>query len=204
MTLTLTLTLTRNTDSKLLFELVLRLQQFDMTGLLRLHITHVSGTRMIAQGTDGLSRGDMMDGVMRGVPFSSFTPLHLTAHDRSQNLLPCVQSWCPDSTILPLRPEEWFEKGHGIQGGSHMHGSWHPEEVATTGFLWSPAPGAVSSAIDELQTYHHKRPHHNHLFLCPRLFTQSWRQKLHQVANMVIELPAGSRPCWPLCMHNPL
>jgi len=31
-----------------------------------IHVIHVSGKRMIAQGTDGVSRGFLMEGVMAG------------------------------------------------------------------------------------------------------------------------------------------
>lgn len=44
-----------NTRSKTLFELVFRLRKLEMEGSLFLHIIWIAGTRMIAQGTDGLS-----------------------------------------------------------------------------------------------------------------------------------------------------
>jgi hypothetical protein len=46
-----------NSPSRLLFELILRLRLIDMQGQLKLHVIHVAGSRMIEQGTDGLSRG---------------------------------------------------------------------------------------------------------------------------------------------------
>jgi hypothetical protein len=56
-------------SSKKLFELVLRLHKLKMTAGMTLHIIHVAGTRMIAQGTDGLSGGDLLEGVMKGKDF---------------------------------------------------------------------------------------------------------------------------------------
>ena len=44
-------------SSPKLFSLVLRLRRIELTGLLKLHVIHVAGTRMIDQGTHGLSRG---------------------------------------------------------------------------------------------------------------------------------------------------
>ncbi len=38
---------------------------------------------MIKQGTDGLSRGDLVEGVMRGESMLSFVPLHRSCIDRS-------------------------------------------------------------------------------------------------------------------------
>ena len=48
-----------NSRSPTLFELILRLNRLVMTGKIMLHVVWVSGKRMIAQGTDGLSRGDL-------------------------------------------------------------------------------------------------------------------------------------------------
>jgi hypothetical protein len=55
-----------------------------------------------------------------------------------------------------------------------------------------------------MQLSRHKRPHLNHIFLCPRLLTQYWRKRLHQVADIVIEIPSGTRPFWPSALHEPL
>lgn len=119
-----------NTDSKLLFDLVLRLHRLDMGGLLWMHITHVAGTRMVAQGTDGLSCRDLTEGIMQGTSIESFIPLHLGVLDRSPELLPWIQSWCPVPSITPLLPEDWFKRGHGIQGGHKSSaGIWHPHET---------------------------------------------------------------------------
>ena len=52
----------------------------------KLHLIHVAGTRMIAQGTDGISRGDMMEDVMNGDDIISHIPLSLTPFERSPSL----------------------------------------------------------------------------------------------------------------------
>jgi hypothetical protein len=57
-----------HSDSKMLFDLIVWLRQVEMTGALRLHVTHIAGTRMIQQGTDGLSRSDVTEGVMQHSP----------------------------------------------------------------------------------------------------------------------------------------
>ena len=72
--------------SRKLFELVLRLHKLEMTAGLVLHAIHCAGTRMVAQGTDGLSRGDLLEGVMKGDDFLSFVPLHQSALARSPGL----------------------------------------------------------------------------------------------------------------------
>jgi hypothetical protein len=70
-----------NTTSKALFELVLRLWTIEMQGVVQLRVIHIAGTRMIWQGTDGLSRGSLTEGVMSGMQMLDFVPLHLSALD---------------------------------------------------------------------------------------------------------------------------
>jgi len=194
-----------NTDSPLLFDLVLRLRCLDMSGGLRLHVIHVAGTRMVAQGTDGLSRGDVTDGIMAGQPMCQFIPLHLPPTYRSPDLLNWIRYWCPDPTIRTLSPADWYEKGHGVQGGHRSPtGMWFPVECSDRWYLWDIAPAAAPFALEEALTSRLKRPHLNHIFLIPRLLTQYWRRKLHKVADVVLELPAGVRPYWPRSMHEPL
>lgn len=60
-----------------------------------LHLTHVAGKQMMAQGTDGLSRGMMSQGVMKRVSMSNFVPLHLNPVERQGVILvKWVHSWC--------------------------------------------------------------------------------------------------------------
>jgi hypothetical protein len=70
-----------NSDSRNLFQLILRLRQLDRGGSIMLHVVHIAGARMICQGTDGLSRGDFGAGVMTGASMLCFVPLHLSAMD---------------------------------------------------------------------------------------------------------------------------
>jgi hypothetical protein len=179
-----------NTPSRPLFELILWLRKIEMQGQLKLHILRISGTRMIAQGTDGLSRGDFTSGVMAGIPVLQFVPLHVSALSQSPALLPWIRSWTEDSTLDPLLPEEWYTLGHGINGGSLIvDGCWVPTEACRTSFLWAPSPAAAYAAVDELGLSRHKRTSLLHIFLCPRLCTHLWRKKLYKVADLVLELP---------------
>jgi len=53
----------RGTSSNpLLFEIILHLKQLELSHSLQLHVVHIAGSHMMAQGTDGLSRGVMGDG----------------------------------------------------------------------------------------------------------------------------------------------
>ena len=56
---------------------------------------------MIAQGTDGVSRGYLGHGVMAGETMSAFIPIHLGAVERStKDLVPWIQSWAGKEAIL--------------------------------------------------------------------------------------------------------
>jgi hypothetical protein len=85
-----------NSTTRPLFELMLRLRKVEMDGGLNLRVIHVAGSRMIEQGTDGGSRGDLTQGVMAGEPMLKYVPLHLTALERSPQLEPWIRSWWDD------------------------------------------------------------------------------------------------------------
>ena len=77
----------------LLFEILLRLHQVQVKVELILHIVHITGTRMTEAGMDGISRGNNMGGVMRGLETFQFIPLGKGATERSDNLLPWLSYW---------------------------------------------------------------------------------------------------------------
>lgn len=126
-----------------LFDLVKRLKVLEMTMQTRLHIIHVSGQRMIVQGTDGLSRGVLSEGVMGGNDMNSFVPLHLAATQRSEGLLKWLKECCDPpgrQGFELLSVDDWFEKGHDVIGGDRNEdGVWIPK-TATGFYVWAPPP----------------------------------------------------------------
>jgi hypothetical protein len=64
-----------SSKSKLLHGLCARVRKAEMGHSLHVHVVWIAGTRMISQGTDGLSRGDLTSGVMAGDDFLSHIPL---------------------------------------------------------------------------------------------------------------------------------
>jgi hypothetical protein len=72
---------------------------------------------MIEQGTDGLSRGDLTEGVIAGRSILDFVPLNKSALVCQPGLIPRLQSWIPASNPKFLQTPDWFNVGHGIQGG---------------------------------------------------------------------------------------
>ena len=130
-------------SSNLLFELVVRLYKLEMQFLCKIQVVHVAGTCMIQQGTDGLSRGDMFEGVMKGASMLSFVPLHKTAIEWSPKLIDWIFGWCEVASIGEvevLDENGWFERGHNIDG-SHWNtvGMWMPS-YHSGNFIWSPPP----------------------------------------------------------------
>ena len=129
-------------SSKKLFNLVLRLRQLEVSAGCSIHFIHVAGTRMIAQGTDGLSRGDLNEGVMRGDGILSFVPLHLSALERQPKLEGWIRSFVLPARlreeVIFLNHEGWFERAHDIVGGAkNGDGVWIPEYRSAT-YVWTP------------------------------------------------------------------
>jgi hypothetical protein len=178
-------------SSRDLFDLVLRLRAIEMTGLCMLHVVHVAGTRMIWQGTDGLSRGDRNAGVMAGESMLSFIPLHKSATERSSQIVPWIEKWYTPNTdqgraLWFLQPEDWF--------GNH-------EQKGV--YVWSPAPSIGDVALEYLSRSIHKRPHSIHAFLCPRLMSSRWMRVLNKSMDICFTIPIGC-PIWDFQQHEPL
>jgi hypothetical protein len=97
-------------SSPILFELVLLLRLLEIHGGWKLHVIYIAGKLMIQQDTYGLSRGDMMSGVMGVIDMLSFVPLGKGADERSGSLNLWVQTWWKsDSPAKWLTPEGWFD-----------------------------------------------------------------------------------------------
>ena len=201
-------------SSKRLFDLVLRLRKLETRAGCRIIIVHVAGTRMIDQGSDGLSRGSLSEGVMRGESMASFIPLHQSALERCQGL----KNWMSDffggnkrdGELEFLEPVDWFERGHDLDGGDweytmpppNKERQWMPR-YRKGRFLWCPPPGAAPTALEQLRKARHKRQKSTHIFVCPRLLYPLWQRSLFRSADLIFEIPAG-HPAWPANMHEPL
>ena len=72
---------------------------------------------MIAQGSDGLSRGNMLEGVISGMDMLGFIPLNKSAIEVQMNLGSWLKSWLPtDHEVEFLSPSDWFVRGQDISG----------------------------------------------------------------------------------------
>jgi hypothetical protein len=132
--------------SEKLFDLVLELKELELDLGLMLHVIHVSGRRMIAQGTDGLSRADYSRGVMQGRAMTAYVPLHLSPLERK----PDLRGWLEDITKsldpMFLEPSGWYEEGH-----------------RTGTFVWTPPPAAAEVVVEQLGRARMKRPEAMHI-----------------------------------------
>jgi hypothetical protein len=179
-------------SSELLFNLVLRLRKIEMSGRCTLHLVHVAGTRMIWQGTDGLSRGDSNAGVMAGESMISFVPLHLGAEERSVLLIPWLLSWSneafgvADPLVVLLTPDDWPK--------AHVHDGI---------YIWMPPPAVADVAAEYMAKTIHKRPHFTHIFVCPRLMTARWMRLILKACDLVLTIPIGVE-VWGVEQHEPL
>ena len=63
-----------NSSSPKLYGLVVRLREVELKYSMKVFITNVSGKRMQAQGTDGLSRGSRTEGVTFGEAMMKYCP----------------------------------------------------------------------------------------------------------------------------------
>jgi hypothetical protein len=177
-------------SSEKLFNLVLHLRKIEMSGDLFLHLVHVSGTRMIWSGVDGLSRGDHNAGVMAGDDMLSFVPLSQNAAERSPQLLPWIKSWADSrrkkSEVKILTPTEWCDP--------------HPNEGT---YIWLPPPAAASAAVEWLGQSIHKRSSSVHIVLVPRWMTGIWRKRLAKTSDLLFTIPLTTK-VWKYDHHEPL
>ena len=195
-----------SSKSRLLHDLVLELRLLETRAGIKIHFVHVAGTRMIDQGSDGLSRGNLTEGVMGGKAMEFFVPLHQGAIERSPSVLDWIKSWAPEdssNTWNLLDPEGWFDRGHDLSKGTkNSDGMWVPTYMKGH-FIWAPPPTVADAALEQLRQARHKRQMSTHIFICPRLMEPYWSRHLTRSADFVFAIPAGS-DFWRKEMHEPL
>jgi hypothetical protein len=174
--------------SKLLHELCVRLRKAEMTHGLHINMVWIAGTRMIAQGTDGLSRGDLTSGVMAGDSFLSHIPLDLEAFSRSMALREWLESALPREWRWLKTGEDWFR---------------HPFDDEMGRYVWSPPPALADVALEQLCEAKLMHPHSSHVFVCPLLLTGRWRKQFLKAVDAWFTVPVGSS-VWSDACHEPV
>ncbi|KAL7570650.1 hypothetical protein ACA910_014924 [Epithemia clementina (nom. ined.)] len=108
-------------------QLMFKLHKILIKGYAFIHIIWVAGRRMIDQGTDGLSRSDLTNGVLRGVSMLHYVPLARTAFERQE---PAIKEFLGSilgrerTSLHFLSFKEWFYVPQDSKGL----------------FIWSPPP----------------------------------------------------------------
>ena len=134
-----------SSKSRKLFELVLSLREMEIAQGAKIHFIHVSGKRMTEQGTDGLSRSQLTEGVMQRISMQSFIPLNETVLERSPSFKLWVEEWMSEKKVELLEPKDWFVRGHNIVDGNgilNCDGIAVPEYRKGV-FIWTPPPVAA-------------------------------------------------------------
>jgi hypothetical protein len=197
-----------SSSSKILHESVLKQRKMEFEFDFTLYIVHVACTCMIAQVTDGLLQGVFLEGVLAGYSMLSFIDIARGALDCQPGLVhylhDCVNQALNQRTII-LEIGNWFDRGHGILGGSKdQHDMWIPNHAENGRvYLWTPPSGIADVALEECTKATRKRSDAFHIFLIPRLFSPSWIQLFYKLSDFVFTIPVGS-PLWPHNMHEPL
>ena len=195
-----------SSTSELLHELVTRLRLLEMERGCKIHLIHVSGERMKRQGSDGLSRGSLLEGVMSGKSMLSFVPIHQTALQGGKGVLEkWIESWLLDGNekLETLHPRDWYVRGHDMSGGQIDRAGLYRPTYRSGKFLWAPPPAVAEAALEEIRKARVKRTSSTHVFVCPRLMTPVWKAHLHRAADLILEIPAGCS-IWPSDKFEPL
>jgi hypothetical protein len=147
-----------NTPSRKLFNLIVRFRKTQMEGDADVIVSHVSGTQMIAQGTDGVSRGLLNEGVTSGIDMLLFIPTHLSAIERHPPIIQWIFSWLGNDAEL-LTSTQWFSRRHSHYGGYYDDQGFWRQHIKPGKFVWAPAPGAAEVAVEDIEksTYQEKR-----------------------------------------------
>ena len=141
---------------------------------------------------------------MSGEAMTVFIPIHQAAVDRSPLLTAWIQSWCGTDSLL-LTCEDWFQRGHDIEGWSTGNLDAFERPILAEGrtYIWTPPPFAADVAIAELRKARIKRQSSTHVVVVPRLCCSLWMKQLYRASDFVFQILPGS-PFWTSDMHEPL
>ena len=135
-----------NSSNEKFFDLAVRFRALELRTGSKFIVTHVPGERMKAQGTDGLSRGQLREGVSLGRAMEQYCPWAQTSCERSPTLTSWLKSWIGQDAEV-LKPSDWFKRGHDHDGGYYggatkeniKKGYWRIK-TRPGKFIWEPPP----------------------------------------------------------------
>ena len=167
----------------------------DMGTYCILHLIHVAGTRMKLLVIDGLSRGDILEGMMNGQNPLDFIPMNESDDNRSGGrVVSCITYWWKYRTgeawggcaLKKLAPGGWFQ----------LHTQDRP-------IHWTPPPAVMETVVGLFNEDRLAHPHTPHVFSIPRLMTHLWMKHLSKEVHVLLIVNVGPS-FWPCSMHKPL
>jgi len=189
-----------NSTSPLLFDLVIELKTAEMRYGFRSHVIHISGSRMVSQGTDGVSRGNLQHSAILSKPIRMFAPINLSAFERSCTLKDWVLDWSGSKSFV-LEPKHWFYEAHDLRTNDQTIPG--DARIESSTYLWSPPPAIADVALEQLRYARLKRQSSIHIFIVPKLFLNLWRRQFYKVMELVLIVPPHLS-FWPSSMFEPL
>ena len=193
-----------NSTSPLLFDLVLRLKAVQLKHAFQLIVTQVAGTRMIAQGTDGVSRGSLREGVAAGQRMLDHCPWNKSAIDTSPELKGWVKGWIGREVNF-LTPEQWYTLGHDVVGWTVNEGGSVMPKFKSSCHIWAPPPAASDACMEEIRKARMKRKQSLHVVLIPKLMTPLWLRQFCRIVDVYFFVPAkANHSFWGTNCHEAL
>ena len=191
-----------NSSSEKLYDLVVRFRLAELKCGSKFVVTHVSGNRMKIQGTDGISRGELKEGISIGQYMLQFCPWGKSCLERCDSLKEWLVKNLGDDVEF-LTPDDWFTRAHDHCGGEIDENGYWRIKTKPGIYIWTPPPAAADAALEELRKARLKRRTSTHIILVPRLMTTLWYKQLNKAADLIFTVP-NKFPFWPDSMCEPL
>jgi hypothetical protein len=121
-------------EDRALFDWVLDLKHAERDENFQCWLVHIAGTRMIQEGMDGGSRGEIhLDSLLNSSKYR--VPLGDWVCDRSKSLVHWLTSWLGEEYKI-CEPEDWFHSGTQTM-------EFEEPQVSRT-WVWDPPPFSSS------------------------------------------------------------
>jgi hypothetical protein len=169
-----------SSSSPELQKLLRRLKYLELVLDIRLEIVHIPGLHMIAQGTDGLSRGVRFpDGGLQRRPEAETCRIFAALP-----AMPEVIQWTRELVLLYRR--------HSDVTFMTSTQTWTFRDVVGRATLWFPAPEWAHQLIDAVLNVWVEQPWTTEaFFLVPRIFQRDWGRASKHVMECGTVAPAG-------------
>jgi len=172
-----------HSPSKKLNDIVFRLHKAERDGGFILHPLHIAGKRMKATGVDGLSRGNLTEGMLAGVDPFAFLPFNQGADERAKGAVSMwVLSWWRTK-----KGDDW--RGLSLEEVS-VETMFELKDLKAAR-LWLVAPAVMETALELFGDDRLAHPQWPHIFVIPQLMTHMWRKNLGKDTGVLFTVPAG-------------